>query len=241
MGTFRSRLVALVTALVLLGAAGVPAVEQVGRTRAAIVLPYTDPAGSVILVPGGTTLLTIYPDGSSNSDNFVMRIRTGLLSAGFAIAYVEDPGDLRAIIARMRTVKRPVFLLATSNGTAVAVKNTVALGADGPDGLVLTSTVTKTSKRFTYNAASVDIGKITVPVLFVHNTNDGCSVAPPSGIAPLMGRFPNASDVTRIDVTSAPTSNDPCGPLAPHGYFGIEDDVTAKIVAWMRAHLDGHT
>ena len=237
MATVRSSLLTLLATLVLLGAAGVPAVEQVGRTRAAIELPYIDPVGSVILIPGGTTMLTIYPDGSSTSDNFVMRIRTSLVGAGFAIAYVEDPTDLRAIVARMRTIKRPVFLLATSNGTAVAVKNAAALGSDGPDGLVLTSTVTKTSYRFAYNAASIDVSKIGEPVLFVHNTDDGCSVAPPSGIAPLMARFPAGGDITRIDVTSSDQKgNDACGPHAPHGYLGIEDDVTAKIVAWMRAH-----
>jgi hypothetical protein len=30
-----------------------------------------------------------------------------------------------------------------------------------------------------------------------------------------MARFPKGAEVTRIDVTSAATGNDPCGPLAP--------------------------
>ena len=165
-----------------------------------------------------------------------MRVRSSFVDAGYAIAYLDDPGDLRAIVARMRRIARPVFFVATSNGTAVAARDAADLGSDGPDGVVLTSTVTLTSRRFAYSAASVDVRRIRVPVLFVHNRNDGCSVSPPSGIAPLMARFPAGDDVTRVDFTSETTPNDPCGPLSPHGYLGIESDVTAAIVDWMKAH-----
>jgi hypothetical protein len=212
-------------------------VEQVGGQRVAIVLPDGPPAGSVILIPGGSTTQKIGADGEgSNGGNFVMRIRALLLRAGFALAYVEDPADLRALVARMRAVKRPVFFLSTSNGTAVAARNAANLGADGPDGVVLTSTVTKMSQRFPFNATSVNLAKITVPVLFVENTNDGCSAAPPAGVNGLMARFPKGADVTRIDVTSSELIGDPCEPYSPHGYLGIEIDVTNQIMTWMRAH-----
>ncbi len=229
------RWLAALTAIVLLGA-GAPSVEQLGHTRAAIVLPDGAPRGSVVLLPGGSTLLTIDAQGDTDSGNFVIRSRDAFLAAGFAIVYVEDPSDLRPVVARMRRIARPVFYLGTSNGTAVAVHSAVALGADGPDGLVLTSTVTGSSRRYPESAASADVRRIAVPVLFVHNRNDDCSVSPPGAIAALMRRFPAASDVTRIDVTSDRTNDDPCGPFSPHGYLGIEGDVTAAIVAWMRAH-----
>lgn len=225
----------VLAALALL-AAGPVTVETVGGTRAAIMLPGAAPVGSIILVPGGTTLLKIAADGTSKSRNFVMRIRPQLLGAGFALAYVDDPSDLQPIIARMRAVKRPVFLLATSNGTGVAANAAATLGAAGPDGVMLTSTVTRNSREVNRSAEFVDYSKIAVPVLFVHNTNDTCAVSPPSGVAPLMARFPAGADVTRIDVTSAVTGSDPCEAAAAHAYVGIEADVAAKIVAWMRAH-----
>jgi pimeloyl-ACP methyl ester carboxylesterase len=234
--SFRKVAFAAAAAIALLGAASTT-VEQVGRTRAAIVLPDGKIAGSVIIIPGGTTEQTIDADGNgSNDGNFVMRIRTSFVDAGYAIAYLEQPADLRAIIARMRKVARPVFLLSTSNGTGVAAANAANLGADGPDGVVLTSTVTRTSRKFSHSAADANVEKITVPVLFIHNTNDGCSVSPASGVAQLMARFPKGADVTRIDVTSPVTGNDPCEPFSAHGYMGIEGDVTSKILAWMRAH-----
>jgi pimeloyl-ACP methyl ester carboxylesterase len=227
---------ALLGLLALLGA-GAPPVERVGKTRMAIVRPAGDPAGSVIVIPGGSTLLNFHDDGTtSNEGNFVMRVRERFVEAGFAIAYLEDPSDLRPAIARMRRVARPVFLLSTSNGTTVAAREAAALGADGPDGVVLTSTVTKISRASYTSAASADVRRITAPVLFVHNRNDSCFVSPPSGVTALMGRFPKGADVTRIDVASDEIRSDPCEASSPHGYLGIEADVTAQIVAWMKAH-----
>jgi len=229
-------LLAASVASVLLGA-GAPTVERLGKARLAIVVPDGTPSGSVILIPGGTTLQTIGDDGRpGNSGNFVIRVRNDFVEAGFAIAYLDDPSDLRPAIARMRTVARPVFLLSTSNGTAVAARVAATYGADGPDGVVLTSTVTRQSRQFSYSAAAADVRRITVPVLFVHNTLDSCTVSPPSGVATLMARFPPGADVTRIEVTSSRLDGDPCEAFSPHGYEGIEGDVVAKIIAWMHAH-----
>lgn len=222
--------------LVLLGAEA-PSIEQIGRTRGAIVLPDGRPAGTVILIPGGTNKQTIRADGGTDvGGNFVMRIRGAFIAAGFAIVYLDDPLDLRPAIARMRGIARPVFLVATSTGTIVAARNAAVLGDDGPDGIVLTSTVTKPSRALNSSAHDADVGRISVPVLFVHNAHDACFVAPPGGVAPLAARFPKTTEVTRIEVTSDGTNGDECGPFAPHGYVGIETEVAAKIIAWMRAH-----
>lgn len=223
-------------AVVLLGAS-TPHVERLGKMRAAIVLPDAPPVGSVILIPGGSTRQTIADDGTpGNASNFVIRVRGDLLDAGLAVAYADDPSDLRPLIGRMRTIARPVFLMGTSNGTAVAARIAATLGADGPDGIVLTSTVTRTSRQFGYTASAADVRRITVPVLFVHNRNDRCPASPGSGVTAMMARFPPGADVTRIDVTSDEILSDLCEPLSPHGYLGIETEVTAKIVAWMKAH-----
>jgi hypothetical protein len=229
------RIAAAFAVIALLGASSTT-VERIGRTRAAIVLPDAKAIGSVILIPGGNTLLTIDDRGGTDSGNFVIRTRQAYVDAGFAIAFLDDPSDLGPIIARMRAVARPVFLLGTSNGTAVAAISAARLGADGPDGVVLTSTVTRGSGLYPYSAASADFGRIAIPVLFVDNRNDDCRASPPSGVAGLMARLPKGADVTRIEVSSARTTDDPCGPWAPHGYLGIESDVVAKIISWMRAH-----
>jgi len=226
----------LLAAVTLLGAA-TTTVERVGRVRVAIVRRDAAPAGSVILIPGGPTTQTIDDGGRpSMGGNFLMRVRGQFVDAGFAVAYLEDPSDLRPAIARLRRIARPVFLVGTSNGTGVAARIASTLGADGPDGVVLTSTVTQVSQQRSFSAAAADVARITVPVLFVHNRNDGCSVSPPSGVTTLMARFPKDADVTRIDVASTRRDGGRCEGFSPHGYLGIETEVVDKIVDWMHAH-----
>jgi hypothetical protein len=168
--------------------------------------------------------------------NFVIRVRAEFVAAGYAIAYLEDPRDLRPAVERMRRVARPVFVVSTSNGTIVAARNAAALGADGPDGLVLTSTVTRSSFQTPRSVGDLNLRGLRIPVLFVHNANDGCSVSPPAGIAGVIRALGPTADVTRIDDASTELRGSPCEPFSPHGYLGIEDQVVAKIVAWMRAH-----
>jgi hypothetical protein len=63
------------------------------------------------------------------------------------------------------------------------------LGADGPDGLILTSTVTEFAPPIGMSVADVDVSRLAMPVLFVHNANDACRVSPPAGVAPLAARI----------------------------------------------------
>jgi pimeloyl-ACP methyl ester carboxylesterase len=229
-------LLAALTAVALLGTA-TTSVERIGHTRGAIIVPERAPAGSIILIPGGPTTQSIDERGKpSMSGNFLMRVRDDFVAAGFAVAYLEDPSDLRPAIVRLRQIVRPVFVVGNSAGTAVAARIAATLGADGPDGVVLTSTVTQPGRQVTVTAAAADVRRITIPVLFVHNRNDGCFASPPGGVATLMARFPKSTDVTRIDVGSTRSDGDPCEAFSPHGYLGIEGEVVDKIVGWMHAH-----
>jgi hypothetical protein len=232
-------------AAVLLGAG--TAVETAGGQRMAIALPDGVPAASVILVPGGTTVEKIDDAGATNAfNNSVLRQRGALLAAGFAIACVEQPGDLRAAIARMRTVARPVFVFATSNGTIIALSNTARLGAAGPDGLVLTSPVTEYARRIGQGIGTINLGAVTAPVLIVYNTNDACRTAPPAGSAALGAKLTASTDVRPEHLTSTAagtqTSSEnalQCSPDSPHGFLGIDDQLAALIVPWLLTHARG--
>lgn len=233
------RLLQCAVAAAALCAAGAPPVERVGVTRIAIELPDAPPVASVLLVPGGTTRMSIASDGApSNKVNFVIRTRDMLLDAGFAVAYVEDPTDLGPAIARLRALGRPVFLLGTSNGSTPVLRAAATLGAGGPDGAILTSTVTRFSVQGGGSAGDVDVRRVRVPVLLVHNRNDACFVSPASAIPGLAARFPAGLDVTQIVVASdGRADSDECGPLAPHGFYGIEAEVIGRIVDWIRARV----
>jgi hypothetical protein len=74
----------------------------------------------------------------------------------------------------------------------LSAANGGTLQPGGPDGVVLTSSVTETSRRVhntVYNAHLIDV---TIPTLLVHNREDGCVVCPFNNIPDLLGRFKNA-------------------------------------------------
>jgi hypothetical protein len=203
--------------------------------KMAIIRPAGAPLGSIILIPGGSTDQTISDAGQpSNSGNFVMRVGRKFVDAGYAVAYVENPADLRTPIAAMRAIARPVVFLATSNGTVVAVDNALALGKDGPDALVLTSTVTVPNLHFTHAVTALQASRLQAPTLFIHNTNDLCKV---SRIGDARSVAAADKTATWVEVTSDPVPReDQCGPYAPHGYAGIESDVVRQIVDWIASH-----
>jgi hypothetical protein len=229
----------LLVAASMIGLLGAAQIEQVGRTRGAIWLPEGTPSGSVILIPGGTNLQTIRADGGTDAgQNFVMRVRFRFVAAGFAILYLNDPLDLRPAIARMRRIARPVFLVGTSSGSIVAARNAANLGADGPDGIVLTSSITKASQSSFSTMHDVNVRRIAVPVLFVHNMHDNCPYSPPGGIPSLAARFAKPAEVTQITVSSDGSDGEECGPISPHGFLGIENAVADEIITWMQAHAE---
>ena len=189
------------------------------------------PKGVVLLVPGGSTLLELKPNGDVRSTNFVIRTRQMLLDAGFAIAYMDNPADLRDAIARLRTIGKPVVVFSTSRGTVVAARNAARLQADGPDLLILTSPVTLGFSSL----AQEPVTKIKIPTLVVANDNDTCDVTPPSGAAHLAVVMGTNADYEHFSSTEAKSYL--CGALSPHGYMGIESDVLAKIIAWISSYL----
>ena len=185
--------------------------------------------GTVLLIPGGSTLLKLGPNGETKTTNFVIRTRDRLLNAGYAVAYMDDPADLREPIARAREIGRPVVLLSTSRGTIVAAQNAARLGEQGPDLLILTSPVTVGGDSL----GSVNLRPIMIPTLVTTNSEDTCRASPPGGAAALVPRLAHPSF---MEFTSKQLYGDPCEPAAPHGYLGIEDDVLSKIVGWISEH-----
>lgn len=222
----------LLAAIALLAASDV---RQTAYGKLAILMPEGKPHGSIIVIPGASTEQTISSTGSGSAGrNFVMRIRPNLVAAGFAVAYVESPFDLREPIAILRGIARPVVLVATSNGTIVAVDNARQLASAGPDALVLTSTVTVPHAEFAHAVTPAAIRSLQLPILFLHDTNDICRVSPLGGAQAAASGDKNADFV---EVTSDPAPGaDQCGPLSPHGFLGIEADVSARIASWIDAH-----
>jgi hypothetical protein len=238
------RAAALVAFTLLLTAPGIAAAEVTslpdGR-KLVIVQPESTPArGVILLIPGGNTTLVLRPDGETRSSNFVIRTRGILLKAGFTIAYMDDPGDLREPMARLRSIGKPVVLLSTSRGTILAAENAARLGSVAPDLLILTSPTTAgtgTQAELTHipipSLGNVNLRSLKMPTLVTTNDADTCRASPPEGAAGLVRRI--GSNATLMTFSSNALLSDVCDALSPHGYYGIENDVLAKIIAWIAA------
>ncbi|MGH7329595.1 MAG: hypothetical protein ACREJX_14715, partial [Polyangiaceae bacterium] len=201
-----------------------------GRTLVVVRPDISSPKGVVLLIPGGSTFLRLGPNGETKSPNFVIRTRQMLLDAGYAVAYMNDPADLREPIQRLRSIGRPVVLLSTSRGTVVAANNAERLGADGPDLVILTSPVTVGAGSL----GKFDGRSLRVPTLVTTNDGDTCRASPPAEAAALALRL--EANGSFLHFSSSRATGDVCEPFSPHGYLGIESEVIGKILDWISAH-----
>ena len=261
----RSRLVAVVLLLVPLAVSAAWAADEEVRTIPArrgvtesflLLRPAGPPVASLIVFAGGDGNLAMTASGINQlQGNFLVRTRMRWVREGFLVAILDQPSDrksglwnfrttpehaedVKQAIAAMRELARvPVWLIGTSMGSLSAANAAARLPEGGPDGIVLSSSVTETSKASYETTRHAGLGDIRVPTLVVHHKDDTCRSSPYSGaedILKALKRAP-AKELMAFEGGS-PASSAPCEAKAPHGYLGIEEKVVSAIGAWIRAH-----
>ena len=230
-----------------------------GVTQSFILLrPSETPVASVILFAGGNGALGLGPDGrmASLGGNFLVRNRARFAEAhGFMVAVPDAPSDhadglsrfrasrehaedIRALIATLRaTAPAPVWLIGTSMGTVSAANGAARLSREsGPDGLVLTSTITRWNKREGESVSDVKLRDIAIPTLVVHHREDACPFTP---FADIPGLVRDLSKAPRRELIAfeggAPPQSGPCEARAAHGYLGLDAQVVKAIADWIKA------
>jgi hypothetical protein len=186
-------------------------------------------------------------------NNFLVRAVPIFVEEGVAVALIDAPSDRQGggfltyfresaehatdvggVIAWLREqLKLPVWLIGTSRGTQSVAAVSSRLAGAGADGIVLTSTIV--TDRQATAVPDMELQKIRVPVLVVHHEQDGCRWCAFRDVPRLMGRLGSAPKKELIAFRGGDNEGDPCAALAYHGYNGLERQVTARIVAWMRA------
>lgn len=225
-----------------------------GVTQRFLYLASPNAKASVILFAGGHGALDINDHGGFGwgGNNFVVRTRELFAQHGFEVAVIDRPSDVpnlnqrrqipehvkdvKAVMEWLRKeTKLPVWLVGTSRGTQSAAHVAIALAdaPDGPDGLVLTSTMLSDPKGRA--VPKMALARLKIPVLVVHHEQDGCEHCKYSDIPRLMDQLTNVSRKDLITVSGGTSRGDPCEPMAYHGYNGIEKDVVEKIAAWILA------
>jgi pimeloyl-ACP methyl ester carboxylesterase len=227
-----------------------------GVTQRLLVLSPADPKAAVVLFAGGHGGLQLSPNGSMKwgERNFLVRSRQLFADQGLLVVVIDAPSDrqtppflqglrqkpehaadIKAVIGWLReTSKVPVWLVGTSRGTqSVAYLATELTGADGPDGIVLTSTILSDNNGRAVPA--MPLAKIRVPVLVVHHEQDGCRACAFADMPALMNKLGSAPKSHLLAFKGGDNQGDPCEALAFHGFNGLERDVVQQISAWMLA------
>jgi fermentation-respiration switch protein FrsA (DUF1100 family) len=221
-----------------------------------LVRPAGSPSATVILFTGGRGALRLDrgPLGP-RAINFLVRNRQRFADRGLLVAVVDAPSDrsaealvrfrttaehaadVRALIAALRAEAAvPVWLVGTSMGSVSAASVAARLTDGGPDGIVLTSSVMASSREMGESLQDVALDRIRVPVFVVHHRDDRCRASRYADTRWAMRQLAAAPKRELLTVSGgdAPQS-DPCEPLAPHGYFGVDAKVVDAIAAWIAA------
>lgn len=224
-----------------------------GQTQRALLAWPSQARGTIVMLPGGAGDLGIERDGDIRHDhNFVVRTRGLWNRRGYAVLIPDtikranlrgvrsSPGYAslvdELIVYAGQKIGRPVFLLGTSQGSIAAMNGAAHAAPGSLAGVVLTESVSVIggSAETVFDA---DPHEVRVPALVVANRDDRCSVAPPQAAPRIAAAMTASPSVQVMTVTGGIThSSKACGSLTPHGYDGIEDQVVARISAWMDAH-----
>lgn len=216
--------------------------------------PPAGPAAAWVLIfAGGHGMIDLDEAGQPRGlrGNFLIRARHHLKARGIGIVLVDAPGDQRGgeglwpyrmapghagdigqAVNLVRTrYKRPVWLVGTSAGTLSVANAAARLShANRPDGIVLTSSITRTSRRRAITVFDVALGAYTGPVLIASHEADACVITPASDSPRLLQAFAAARPKRLQMFTGGPApQSDPCEARAPHGFLGIEGQVMGAI------------
>jgi hypothetical protein len=219
-----------------------------------------DPIAVLMLFTGGDGKLNLaLGQLNSGSPNFLVRTRYHFAAERYVVAVVDAGSDFLALATglrghrlptgphgeqhrqdlaavmsdlRARYPALPLWAVGTSRGT-VSAAVTVTSFIPPADGVVLTSSLTGPDASEDLNG--VNLESVAVPALIVSHRDDGCPVTRPEDSRTLKARL-TASPRVRVllfNGGSTPVS-DPCDPLSPHGFFGIEQKVVEAVTRWVK-------
>lgn len=225
-----------------------------GVTQRLLLLKPEQPLAVLLVFAGGERPLGIADDGSLawGSASLLIRISPLFVQRGFTIAIVDIPSgqqsppdshfreslehaqDIAAIVAFLRKHSQlPVWLIGTGNGTTSVLNAATRLPKNGPDGIILTSSI---SDEY---AAIINqkLDKVRIPVLLMRKTNPCPSAGQPApdSIIAALKNSPKAEELVVTPATK--TGADPCQIPPSHGYLGLENQLADKISSWIKTML----
>ena len=204
-----------------------------------------NPVASAVLFQGGSGNIVIFPNGSMRFEGFLSGGAHRFTQNGISVVIPDVPSDRRTLdnfrdtpehaqdnavlIEFLRQQSKvPVWAIGTSNGSLSAAAASTHLKEKGPDGIVLTSSVTKAPIAGAHPVTAAPLNEVKVPVLLVHHKYDGCSITPYDAMPGLIAAFKSAKTIELISVEGGSSAGNPCN-SGYHQFLGIEAAVTKDI------------
>lgn len=229
-----------------------------GVTQRFLLLTPANPKAALVVFIGGQGNLELTRDGrfkgEGDSGNFLLRARHTFVSSGVMLAILDAPSDrqqppylagfrtrpehaedIKAVIGWLRQqTKVPVWAIGTSAGTFSAALSAIRLepGKEGPDGLVLTSTVF-TNDPGLPGVPDMPLNKIRIPTLVVHHKQDACKHCRYADLPKLTSKLTSVPRKEVLTFEGGMNAGDPCEAMAFHGFNGITEKVGGRIADWV--------
>lgn len=231
-----------------------------GQAMRVLLIRPEQPVGSVILLAGGHGNLSLSAAGELGwgAGNQVVRTRNLYAKAGFVTATPdiapdlkqgsggapgyrwsdEHAADIGALIAHLRGIARPVYLVGTSRGAISAVNAAVKLPPEmTPDAIVVTSgmLVHIEGNKPSAEKSVGHLERIRQPVLIVYHERDECPYTPAAS-AERFRKLLTASPKVDVRLLSGGSAaGDPCEARHYHGFQGLDAEVVRITTDWLKA------
>ncbi|MBT5110848.1 MAG: alpha/beta hydrolase [Rhodospirillaceae bacterium] len=227
-----------------------------GVTVSAIVVAPKVPRAVAILFSGGRGVIGVRPEGTIRyASNFLVASRDRFARNGIVAVVVDAPSDrinegleggfresaahaddIRHVIqALRRDYKLPLWLVGTSRGSTSVANAGIRLQDAPPDGLVLTSSISRENRRGG-NLLDMKLSEIRVPTLVAHHLEDECWVTPYDGAVEIEDALTGAGRAELMAFDGGEQSGNPCKPFSHHGFLGQRDAVIRTIADWIHAN-----
>lgn len=211
------------------------------------------PRRAMILFGGGKGLVNHVRergDGTFRlSGNFLMRIAGEIVAAGIAAVPVgmwsglEDGAadefrlgekNAKNMAAAVRILAArgygEIFFAGTSRGTLDAANMALRMKHPAVKGIIFTAVMGEDE-----DVLELPLEKIRLPVLFVHNRQDGCSVTTYEGARDMYERIKNSPRRQFVEVDApAVAEGRECGAISAHGFLGVEPRVARVMTDWAK-------
>lgn len=224
-----------------------------------------EPKAAVVLFAGGHGALDLEirsgrPLIGWGANNFLVRSRNLFALQKLMVAVMDAPSDckemsaawrmgsahatdIQAVLAHLRLKANiPRWVVGTSMGTFSAANAAIRLKAL-VHGLVLTSSITRTRKKWSIAAThpngiiDMQLETVAAPVLVAAHRDDGCRLTPAADAEKIKNRFIRSHRVQVHYVSGGrPPESDPCHAMSAHGFLGIEEEVVRAIADFITAN-----